>query len=35
MVMQSLLAAAPIAARIGKEGLKKGRQYSVSEYGYD
>jgi len=35
MVVQSLLAAAPIAARIGKEGLKKGRQYSVSEYGYD
>ena len=35
MVVQSLLAAAPIAARIGKEGIKKGKEYSVSEYGYD
>ena len=35
MVVQSLLAAAPIAARIGKEGIKKGQEYSVSHYGYD
>ena len=35
MVVQSLLAAAPIAARLGKEGIKKGKEYSVSEYGYD
>ena len=35
MVVQSLLAAAPIAARIGKAGITAGIKYSTDKYGYD
>ena len=35
MVVQSLLAAAPIAARIGKAGITAGMIYSTDKYGYD
>ena len=35
MVVQSLLAAAPIAARIGKAGITAGMKYSTDKYGYD